>query len=64
MQLPFVSFMNAKPGLFAEANKFIVGFEGAADTLVHHGEAIVGEGLVVHRATLAKKPTLAQNLRG
>ena len=30
--LPIGCLSNAKPGLFAEANKFIVGFEGAANT--------------------------------
>jgi len=62
--LPIGRLSNAEPGLFAEANKFIVGLEGAADTLVHHSKAIVCKSLIVHRATLAKKLTLAHNLRG
>jgi len=62
VQLPFVSFADTKPRLLAKANKLIVGFEGPADTLVHHGEAIVCKSLIVHRATLAKKSTLAQNV--
>jgi hypothetical protein len=51
---PIGRLSNAEPGLLAEGNKFIVGFESAADALVHHGEAVVCEGLVVHLAPLRK----------
>jgi hypothetical protein len=47
--LPIWRFPDAEPGLLAEGNQFIVGFEGAADALVHHGEAIVCKSLIVHR---------------
>src|SRR5882762_2501785 len=31
--------------------------QGAPDALAHHGEAVVCEGLIVHLAPLAKKPS-------
>src|SRR5437016_4170575 len=64
MQLPFMRFADTKPRFVANAAKRVIGCQGAPDALVHHGEAIVCEGLIVHWATLAKKPTLAQNLHG
>ncbi len=64
MQLPFVRFANTKPRFLAKAVKRVVGCQRAPDALLHHGEAIVCKSLIVHRATVAKTPTLAQNLHG
>src|SRR5438477_148948 len=48
--LPIWRLSNTEPGPLTEANKFIVSFEGATDALVHHGEAVVCERLIVHQA--------------
>ena len=47
--LPIGRLSNTESGPLAEGNKFIIGFEGTADALVHHGEAIVCKSLIVHR---------------
>jgi hypothetical protein len=50
--------VNAKPGFLAEAVKRIVRREGAADSLIHHGQAVVRERLIVHGTTSRKSRRL------
>jgi hypothetical protein len=46
---PVGGFPDAKPWFIAKIGKRIVGCESAAYTLVHHGQAVVRERLIVHR---------------
>ena len=46
---PVWGFPNAKPGILIETDECIVGCESAADTLVHHGQTVVRERLIIHR---------------
>src|SRR5260370_21129887 len=46
---PVRGLANAKSSFLTLVFERIVGRQGTADALVHHGEAVVGEGLIVHR---------------
>src|SRR5882724_3530235 len=46
---PVGGFPDAKPWFIAKTGTRIVGRESAAYTLVHHGQAVVRERLIVHR---------------
>ena len=48
------SFADTKPRFLAKAAKRVIGCQGAPDALVHHCEAVVGEGLIVHLAPFAR----------
>jgi hypothetical protein len=56
---PIGRLPNAKPGLFALSLVRLIGRQGAADALVHHGEIIVRERSIIHRGPRPmKKPPL------
>src|SRR5258705_1143618 len=48
---PVRGLANAKSSFITLVFERIVGRQGTADALVHHGEAVVGEGLIVHRTS-------------
>ena len=56
VKFPLRGLPNAKPALLAQLAKRIVNRERPTDTLVHHGEAVVRECLIIHRATPNEKP--------
>jgi hypothetical protein len=45
---PFVSFSNAKPSLLAKIAERIVRPQGTTHALVHHGQAVISERLIIH----------------
>src|SRR3981081_3954573 len=49
MHLPFGSLPNAKPAFLALLGKRIVSRERSTDAMVHHGEAVVRECLIIHQ---------------
>jgi hypothetical protein len=53
---PIGSLANAKFGFLALAFAGVIRRKSPAYGLVHHGEAIVSESLIVHRAPLRKPP--------
>src|SRR5258706_16158186 len=48
---PVRGLANAKSSFLTLVFEPIVGRQRTADALVHHGEAVVGEGLIVHRTS-------------
>jgi hypothetical protein len=50
MCLPFGRLTDAESGFHALSNECVIGRYGPADGLIHHGEAIVRERLIIHRA--------------
>jgi hypothetical protein len=48
VELGAVDLLPAKPA------KLVIGYQGTADALVHHGQAVIREGLVVHLASFRK----------
>jgi hypothetical protein len=58
MQLPLGRLPNPKPGFLAQFAQRIVSRERSTDALIHHGEAVVGERLIVHQVPAVKEPPL------
>src|SRR3981081_2991064 len=48
---PVRGLANAKSSFPTLVFEHIVGRQRTADALVHHGEAVLGEGLIVHRTS-------------
>src|SRR6266403_176560 len=48
---PVRGLANAKSSFLTLVFEHIVGRQRTADALVHHGEAVLGEGLIVHRTS-------------
>jgi hypothetical protein len=55
MLLPIGRFANSESRLVALFFGYVVGRQRAADGLVHHRQAVIREGLIVHLASLRKK---------
>jgi hypothetical protein len=53
--LPLGRFPNAKSRLLVQTNKRVVRRQSAADALVHHGETVVCERLIVHQDPINEK---------
>jgi hypothetical protein len=50
VQLPLGRITDPEPGFHALAFERVTSRQGAADALIHHGQAVADERLVIHRA--------------
>ena len=64
MQLPLGRLPNPKPGFLAQFAQRIVSRERSTDALIHHGEAVVGERLIIHQVPAVKEPPLGRFSHG
>jgi hypothetical protein len=62
MYLPFGRL--PKPGFLAQLAQRIVSRERSTDALIHHGEAVVRERLIIHQVPAGKEPPLGRFSRG